>query len=173
MNLNDATWIDVYLENTKQDILKSGTNIKTINGQSIVGSGNISVSADMLYHTTYSNLVKLRDSSQLKPGTFYRITDYKTTTTQKETKSAGHLFDIIVTALSENTLSEEASAIKSTRDDYFKNCNLSAWKLWYCLDNDTSRFTWADEANGKGVIYRMIDEMGNDCPYDFKNIMFE
>ena len=25
---------------------------------------------------------------------------------------------------------------------------------------------------GKGVIYRMIDEFGNDCPYDFKNIQF-
>ena len=25
---------------------------------------------------------------------------------------------------------------------------------------------------GKGVIYRMVDEWGNDCPYDFKNIMF-
>ena len=26
---------------------------------------------------------------------------------------------------------------------------------------------------GKGVIYRMIDEFGNDCPYDFKNIVFK
>lgn len=27
--------------------------------------------------------------------------------------------------------------------------------------------------NGRGVIYRMIDEFGNDCPYDFKNIQFK
>lgn len=27
--------------------------------------------------------------------------------------------------------------------------------------------------DGKGVIYRLIDECGNDIPYDFKNIMFE
>lgn len=26
--------------------------------------------------------------------------------------------------------------------------------------------------DGKGVIYRMIDEFGNDVPYDFKNILF-
>lgn len=26
--------------------------------------------------------------------------------------------------------------------------------------------------SGTGVIYRMIDEFGNDCPYDFKNIRF-
>ena len=43
----------------------------------------------------------------------------------------------------------------------------------YCLDNDTSRFAWADEVNGKGVIYRMIDEFNNDVPYDFKNIRYQ
>lgn len=50
---------------------------------------------------------------------------------------------------------------------------LSAWSLKYCLDNDTKRFYWADREVGKGVIYRMIDEHGNDLPYDFKNIQFK
>ena len=122
----------------------------------------------------YNGLKYLRDNSKLVPGGYYRITDYVTTTTQNNTDSAGNLFDVIVLALNENTLSEEAYAINSERDSgrYFGNSNLSAWKLWYCLDNDTSRFGWADESNGKGVIYRMIDEFGNDCPYDFKNIQF-
>lgn len=39
------------------------------------------------------------------------------------------------------------------------------------MDNDTNRFAWADDT-GRGVIYRMIDEWNNDCPYDFKNILF-
>ena len=43
----------------------------------------------------------------------------------------------------------------------------------YCIDNDTNRFVWADDANGKGVIYYMKDENNNELPYDFKNIMFE
>lgn len=43
----------------------------------------------------------------------------------------------------------------------------------YCFNNDTSRFAWADNVNGKGVIYRMIDEFNNDVPYDFKNIQFK
>ena len=43
----------------------------------------------------------------------------------------------------------------------------------YCLDNDTTRFAWADTAGGKGVIYRMTDEHGNECPYDFKNVQFK
>lgn len=122
---------------------------------------------------TYSELKSLRDAGELVTGTQYRITDYTCTTTQANTKSAGHLFDIIVTADSESKLNEEARAALHIGDTYFANSNLSAWKLWYCLDNDTNRFAWADATNGKGVIYRMIDEFNNDVPYDFKNIQFK
>ena len=301
--------------------------------------------------TTYSNLKSLRDNNQLIPGALYRITDYVTTTAQVNTRSAMHQFDIIVQAISESVLSEDARAIQhkfewpeqcwsdddgefatlegvvkingdlyysytydiyhyavnaknprfqfyAEEDDgysysflydyyysgdepnwsadsgylrfnqnisefsYFSNSNLAAWKLKYCLDNDTDRFAWAkrvlksplshsdfiqakdsngtyiyvrddaydasnsyawiyDDAGddlspedyvsgnnenkdasdilrtntpnvedihvgdiidgqeiidtsveGKGVIYQMIDEYNNDCPYDFKNIQF-
>ena len=47
---------------------------------------------------TYSELKTLRDSLCLIPGQQYRITDYITTTTQENTISAGHQFDIIITA---------------------------------------------------------------------------
>ena len=93
----------------------------------------------------YADLVSLRDNGELVAGSFYRITDYITTTAQENTQSANHPFDVIVLALSENTLAEEAYAIQSARDTdgYFANSNLAAWKLWYCLDNDTERFAWA------------------------------
>lgn len=220
---------------------------------------------------TYTELKQLRDNSQLIPGMQYRITDYETFVASREkpmdTISAGHQFDIIVTADSESVLNEKARAIQHEGDTYFANSNLAAWEIWYCLDNDTDRFAWAkkplyydgdrdminvlitpsndyfiyirypeknkdgkyawttdvqllqDETfknvvdnvsvnlseiniistdeekpgvgtaviafgnsdckivdvswtEGKGVIYRMIDEFGNDCPYDFKNIQF-
>lgn len=192
---------------------------------------------------TWQELKDLRDNSKLIPGLKYRITDYQCTTTQENTKSAGHQFDIVLLALDNKTLAEEGWAMEHPTDvydvtfsdgvtkkcyiyklyvdsdteynivdcttklgvfevilgddftlneenktaiatflstklsndnltyEYFQNCNLSAWKVWYCLDNDTSRFTWADATNGKGVIYRLIDEWNNDVPYDFKNIM--
>lgn len=126
----------------------------------------------------YTDLKSLRDAGKLVPGTQYRITDYTCTTTQANTKSAGHQFDIIVTADDEGTLNEVARAVKHEGDTYFANNDLNAWKIWYCLDNDTERFAWADETetdgkpNGRGVIYRMIDEFNNDVPYDFKNIQF-
>ena len=161
-----------------------------------------------------------------------------------------------------DTLSGIGETVDSYIFGYFTNSNLNAWKIWYCLDNDTSRFAWAadyqlpesvgrlirlnlvDDTSyicirypqgdlpgkycfkgcsassditmsqfiedgdystedeyiyssteypnigdyvdqnddnveiietsdkGIGVIYRMIDENNNDCPYDFKNIMF-
>ena len=118
-------------------------------------------------------LVNLRDSGQLVPGQSYRITDYITTTTQTDTQSAGNQFDVIVTALDEGVLSENASATYHEDDTYFSsnNANLESWKLKYCLDNDINKFAWADITSGKGVIYYMKDNYNNECPYDFKNIM--
>lgn len=232
---------------------------------------------------TWYELKQLRDGNNLIPGHQYRITDYQCTTTQENTQSAGHQFDIIVTADGIDKLNEKARACPniSSINTYFKDSNLAAWQLWYCLDNDTNRFAWArandkkytllqgkrplkpgvvyykyvytiygdgtkvtydnkdyysfsyleasdsnkkifipteipkvgdiamfmtkdssgnyikdelpddDEWNpggtfnnitiekieedefGHGVIYRMIDEFNNDCPYDFKNIQFK
>lgn len=122
----------------------------------------------------YADLVALRDAGKLKAGMFYRITDYVTTTIQENTQSAGHAFDVIVMATDSQTLSEEARAIVHEGDTYFTEAgaNLAAWKVWYALDNDSARFAWADAENGKGVIYRLIDEWNNDCPYDFKNVIY-
>ena len=121
----------------------------------------------------YADLVDLRDGGELVPGRWYRITDYRCTSLQECTYCAGNLFDIIVRADSENKLNENAFAAHHDGDTYFQNCNLEAWQLKYCLDNDTNRFAWADDVNGKGVIFYMKDEWGNECPYDFKNIMFQ
>jgi hypothetical protein len=189
---------------------------------------------------TWAKLVNKRGKSELTPGTWYRITDYATTTTQTDTQSAGNSFDVVVLATSANTLNENARAIWNTDvQDYFKQAGakLDAWELKYCLDNDKSRFSWAKEmtislgnttytrdrtrdtshnltkyyawsgnssalryttnevpeagdhtyddtfaedaditavsADGRGVIYYMKDEWGNECPYDFKNIQFK
>lgn len=154
------------------------SNIKANGQREITGPILQDVLLNMLENSsrveeiTYSDLKALRDGAKLTPSRLYRITDYITTTVQSNTKSARHPFDVIVLAISESELSEQAWAIQREGDEYFANSNLSDWEIWYCLDNDTSRFAWADEENGKGVIYRMIDEFDNDIPYDFKNIIY-
>ena len=168
--VNARTQADSELQskiNTKQDTLTAGENIN-IENNVISAISDVKLSLN----TTWSELKALRDNSQLVPGQQYRITDYTCTTTYVATKSAGHAFDIIVTADDAGTLNEVARAVKHDGDEYFANSDLSAWKIWYSLDNDTNRFAWADSVNGKGVIYRMIDEFNNDCSYDFKNIQF-
>lgn len=126
-----------------------------------------------LVKVTWAQLKALRDASGLVPGCWYRITDYTCTTTQEETQSAGNVYDILVLATDTGSLSEQARAIRHEGDTYFAGSNLDAWQVWYCLDNDAHRFLWADTTNGKGVVYRLIDEFGNDCPYDFKSIQFK
>ena len=158
--------------NSKQDTLTAGENIRIENNVISAIGGGPTAATELSVKITWSELKTLMSNSQLVVGQQYRITDYTCTTTQAGTKSAGHVFDIIVTADDESTLNEVARAIQHDGDTYFANCDLNAWKIWYCIDNDTNRFAWADTKNGKGVIYRMIDDLNNDIPYDFKNIQF-
>jgi len=124
---------------------------------------------------TYSELKALRDNGSLVKGAFYRITDFVTTvgTAQTEVRSAGHAFDIIVQALDTDVLCEDAHAIQHSGDTYFANSKLEAWQLKYSIDNDTTRFEWADATNGKGVIYYMKDEFRNEVGCDFKNVQYK
>lgn len=131
--------------------------------------------------TTYAQLVALRDAGELVPGRLYRITDFVTTVKEEEslftgevmTRSAGHAYDVVVLALSGSVLDENALAMVHEGDTYFANSKLEAWQLKYCLDNDTDRFRWADDVNGKGVVFYMKDEFGNEAPFDFKNVQYK
>ena len=118
-----------------EDVLNQGKAI-LINGKYYGGS--------QLIETTYKQLRYLKDISSLIPGALYRITDYVTTTVQSETRSAGHQFDVIVTAISENEFNENAKVCKHKGDTYFQNCDLNAWEIKYSIYNDVDRFAWAD-----------------------------
>lgn len=237
------------------------------NGNWLLNGEDTGLFAPLMHDITYQELKALRDAGQLQPGEEYRIVDYVTRDNGvADSFVAGeHLFDIIVKADTESSLSEEARVCKSRRrrlmckeshkslkedwipvilyedtvfayhesadpitasdhykcevertgeifytqensfskedfvmrylydgellrnaDPYYyfaaedssqltvsdKLKNVSAWKIWYCLDNDKERFSWANAESGRGVIYRMIDENGNDVAYDFKSIKF-
>ena len=172
--------INIDVLNSEQEI-----NVNQTDGVvSIINISNISNKLDKIIELSYSELVTLRDNAQLIPGQQYRIIDYITTTTQENTKSAWHQFDIIVTALDESTLSEEAQAIQNSNDGYFDDSNLSAWKIWYCLDNDTSRFAWAGDEKIDEIEHKSYDssrctiktELINDnafiTPFNFESCVW-
>lgn len=123
----------------------------------------------------YKDINTYVTNGALVEGVWYRITDYECTVKSGLGLTAGNSskFDIIVPAMSKTELAEEGFAIVSENwsTSNVSKKNLMAWKVWYSWKNDTGKFNWAVDG-GKGVIYRMIDEWGNDCPYDFKNILF-
>ena len=124
---------------------------------------------------SYDDLKQAVEDKDLVVGQQYRISDYTATTTQANTLSIDHQFDIIVTAESTSTFFENAQAVKHSDEatDYFANNDLNAWTIRYSFKNDTNKFAWANETNGKGVIYYMKDEFGNEAPYDFKDILID
>ena len=133
----------------------------------------ISFFMENIIEITYQDLVNFRNNHELIPCQNYRIIDYVTTTTQEDTISENHQFDIIVRAADESHLYEVARVCASRNSDYFNDLKLGTWRIWYSLDNDKSMYKWADPEKGKGVIYRMIDEFNNECYYDFVNIKFK
>lgn len=161
---NDTNIVDKF-------VMKDGTVVSLRDTTALRGTS-----------VTYAELKALRDVSNLTLGGEYRITDYVATTNgDMDSCSANHPFDIIVTATGKNTLSEIAKAAIHEGDTYFANSDLDAWEILYCLDNDTSRFAWAladgetdvvTSTEGRGIVYRIKDEFGNDAPYDFKGILF-
>lgn len=138
-------------------------NMTTLDGNVIIKKGGGGQAASLMTEVTWQELKDLRDSGKLVAGMKYRMIDYDTYTSQEGTESAMHPFDLIITALDNKTLSEECSAIHSARDvdGYFANSNLGAWKVWYCLDNDVSRFSWAAE---KGILITGDDNITIMCP---------
>ena len=134
---------------------------------------SIDIGVPHVLSLTYDELktLKKEDGGNLTPGVWYRITDYVCTVNSSSTgitATSDKKFDILILATSKNTFLEECFAVYN--DEPLDNSNLNAWKIWYSFDGD-EKYTWISNDNKfKGVIYRMIDENGNDCPYDFKNI---
>lgn len=129
-----------------------------------------------IHKITYAELLDKTENAELIPGDWYRITDYKSyfisdANLFENDGVIAHQFDVLVFAISSALLSENAKATFHSGDPYYGD-GIHSWILKYCLYNDNTRFGWADTVNGKGVIYRMIDEYGNDCGYDFKTLVF-
>lgn len=70
-----------------------------------------------------------------------------------------------------------SASLTVTIYDYYKpyyiGIDMSKWEIRYDIENNINKYSWADEENGKGVIYYLKDEWDNECHYDFKNIKFK
>lgn len=106
---------------------------------------------------TYWMLKEMSKNKLLAPGKTYRITDYKigvNNTFKDKFDSANNIYDILVTASSNNEFNTTAKAVKHNfyggeGEDvikYFENSDLDSWKLDYIFDNSkaSKKVNWID-----------------------------
>lgn len=128
---------------------------------------------------THAELVELVNRSALIEGQEYEITDYEATA-ESGARVFGHngyVFNIIVKALDQSNISYDARCSFSDRNNRLKNLlhngNINAWQIKYQLKpDDTYIFDWTDP-NGKGTIFWMKDDVGNEAPFDFYNLKYK
>lgn len=132
-----------------------------------------------LIEVTQAELKALIDSSSLVYLQRYRIVDFVTKINEYQDnnygttfKSAEHQYDLVVTADSENTIKEDATAMLHEGDEYFQENDVLAWKLNIKLIDDKAPDPYKVEGSYIYVTH-MIDQNQNECPYDFKNIIME
>lgn len=111
----------------------------------------------------WADLVQLRDDGGLVPGAYYRITDYNFITTKAAIRSGDHPFDIIVLAVSESMLSENAHAARHEGDHYFEREITTGGIQWlYTLYVDSFADEYGDEPTDHGDDLHPGDEFVDD-----------
>lgn len=159
-------WVGFYLENSWSwsdwvDVSAGGS-----------GSGD----SGMIL-TTYSELKSLRDTKELIPGAYYRITDYDFIT-DDDNLSGHNVFDIIVQAVSDDMLSEKATcATPDGLEDWYYLNPPESWSIRYTLDlssnNINNNLSEYYSENSKGCILEMRDGYDNHAFFDFKNLKWK
>lgn len=169
-NINSNTESITDLQNSKVNTTDYNTTVSNLNNltEKVTTLEENTVTTEVINQTknecenlkevTYEELSTLIQSNELIPGSLYRMTDYQTVTdsTNDQVSVDWHKFDLILRALSSNTISRNCSAIS----EYYPKA--SEWNIVYSMDNSIQ--------GSKGIILSMTDENGNYAPYDFKSI---
>lgn len=169
-NINSNTESITDLQNSKVNTTDYDTTVSNLNNliEKVTTLEENTVTTELINQTknecenlkevTYEELSTLIQNNELIPGSLYRMTDYQTITdsTNSQVSVEWHKFDLIIRALSSNSISRNCSAIS----EYYPKA--SQWSIVYSMDNPIQ--------GSKGIILEMIDENDNYAPYDFKSI---
>ena len=127
---------------------------------------------------TREKLLEYRESGELGPGAWYRITDYEFVPNGEDLTSAGYRFDIIVQATSKNTLSEIAKAEKHRtgeileefiQDETYVKEGLIDIAFYELIDDDAHDFAEGYKHTDKFIGYGyMENEQGYVVPVLYK-----
>lgn len=169
-NINTNTKSITDLQNSKVNTTDYDTTVSNLNNltEKVSTLEKNTVTTELITQTknecenlkevTYEELSTLIENGKLIPGSLYRMTDYQTITdsTNNQVSVDWHKFDLVLRALSSNTISRNCSAIS----EYYPKA--SEWNIVYSMENSIQ--------GSKGIILAMTDENGNYAPYDFKSI---
>lgn len=177
MKIKDAGLLKEITGNEKIPVSNGSDKPATITVNQILDKVQGTSSNNSLIEVTYEELKQLRDNGQLVPGQQYRMIDYETiikdsiialqSNISTSYRSAGNLFDLILTADTNDQLKDECQAIQSIRDvdGYFSNSDLASWKLYYTIDNE--KCSWSAK-QGPYLILNMFEGVG--LPADYMGI---
>jgi hypothetical protein len=150
--------------------IKAGNNIVITDANdtltiNVIGGG----SGGGVINITHADLLVAKNASTLVPGTYYRITDFRTMYDQPDYDSAGvpktsvaakqgPVEPIIVLALKNNTLSTKAYQEAYPKDS-----------IEYILEFTTP----VNQTVTKGRIIYRKDEWNNETDFDHRNVLFK
>lgn len=169
-NINSNTKSITDLQNSKVNTTDYDTTVSNLNNltEKVSTLEKNTVTTELINQTknecenlkevTYEELSTLIQSNKLIPGSLYRMIDYQTVTdsTNNQVSVDWHKFDLVLRALSSNTISRNCSAIS----EYYPKA--TEWNIVYSMENSIQ--------GSKGIILSMTDENSNYAPYDFKSI---
>jgi hypothetical protein len=128
-------------------------------------SGGSSGNYVPVIEVTYDELVNLKNTSSLKKGQNYLLTDYETTYIQPVTnvnKSSGVVEPLIITATDVDKLHNQCKSTLYPQDIVF-----------YEITGDTGEW-YGTEGFTKGKIYRRIDtKKNNDIGTDWRHVKYD
>jgi hypothetical protein len=167
VTVNDLIHI-VITGDTSQN--PAGSSYKATVGQLLEN-----VNFSLYIETTYDDFIKLIGLSQLQRGAWYLITDYQTIYIQPDYQDVfnkkpldettmikfGEIEPLLVLATSVNTISHEVKSLNFP-DDIIEYMHESEGLSL----NPPFIFT-------KGKITRRVDRVGNDIPFDFRQVKFK
>ena len=140
---------------------------KTINGQTIWGTGNIE-SGSSVIQTTYSAFKTLVENGELVPGAQYIMTDYQAVPNATYTKKDPMIAVVadtylIIQALTQNTYDENASLVEVQQTGV--EPVIDVYNVKYTIENKY----FIDQDSGCGTITYMRDvASGNAAPWDWR-----
>lgn len=163
-------------EETNEDTLNP--HIETIELDSKLNLAFVSGGSSEPVMTTYEELFQLYENNNLVPGQKYRFPYTLKLNENDNYKSAGHVFDIIITAISNGHFDTNVVADFNADDTYIADNLMSAnlltaLKIEYCFDAREFNNPYNVYNINYGVITRMTDSFGNSFPYDFMNMQFK